>query len=306
MKDPPNKSSSSPQSKGKNAATKGTNRLKNPIVASLHATAPSSASYHAISLSPCRDYAVLACNDTLQMIRISPEGLKFIKTIVAAPFFQQTAKAAPGVLEPGSLLNLRDFALGSRATVPSTAPNDTAVVVITHVAWSSGRTPTDATAGDDRRRRLRSSTIAAAGSNGLIVLWPAAPLLDTAGGNTKPVAILNQHVRPVNRLAWHPTNDHLLLSASQDWTVVLWERRVPKKTTDTAAQPSSTRHAEPARKSLFGGLMPHSSQSSNSHTLPTKSSSSPAYQWHSRTTFSPKSEGVRDIQWSPFYEDGTQ
>jgi hypothetical protein len=310
--------------------TKGA--LPNPVVASLKSSA---SSYHAIALSPCRDYAVLACKDTLQMIRISPEGLHLIKTIVAAPFFQQpTSNKATtgGVLDPGSLLNLRDFALGSRSTtVPptSTLQNDTAVV-ITDVAWSTGRTPAatseatkegtmphpptewhgkweDVELGD-RRRRLRTSMIAAAGSNGIIVLWNAAPLLDATGSTLTPTAILNQHNRQVNRLAWHPGNDLLLLSASQDWTVVLWEKRVQKM--DAASKSHLPhRHSDvtpPAgRKSFFGALVP----STNSHYphkagMATKSATPISYQWHSRSTFAPKSEAVRDIQWSPFYEDG--
>jgi WD40 repeat protein len=305
---------------------------RNPVVASLKSSA---SSYHSIALSPCRDYAVLACKDTLQMIRICPEGLHLIKTVAAAPFFQQptsnkatTTSTTGGVLDPGSLLNLRDFALGGRSTtVPSasTLQNDTAVV-ISDVAWSSGRTRSAVSNTEkdgsmhspewqsksedgefgDRRRRLRTSMIAAAGSNGIIALWNAAPLLD-ATGNTAPVAILNQHNRQVNRLAWHPGNDHILLSASQDWTVVLWERRAQK--TDASSKSSKHRSSDSsqpvARNSFFGALVPTSSSSSQyPHKSSTKSVTPSSYQWHYRTTFAPKSEAVRDIQWSPFYEDG--
>ena len=54
------------------------------------------------------------------------------------------------------------------------------------------------------------------------------------GGSTgasighQPEAVLVEHSRAVNRLAWHPTGRRpgLLLTASQDATVRLWERRV--------------------------------------------------------------------------------
>ena len=93
------------------------------------------------------------------------------------------------------------------------------------------------------------SLIAAAGSNGVIVVWTADALMESAGfattastagttgaarsnvANNKaaatgtgssssrahhlaaaPEAVLSQHVRAVNRLAWHPTRHGLLLS----------------------------------------------------------------------------------------------
>lgn len=59
--------------------------------------------------------------------------------------------------------------------------------------------------------------IATAATNGVIVLWK----------NFQPETetIMKDHLRSVNRLDWHPSNPALLLSASQDGTMRLWDIR---------------------------------------------------------------------------------
>lgn len=68
------------------------------------------------------------------------------------------------------------------------------------------------------------SIIAAAGSNGVVAVWSVrnAFLLESDGSTSssmvshqQPEAILSQHSRAVNRLAWHPRRPGLLLTASQ-------------------------------------------------------------------------------------------
>lgn len=65
------------------------------------------------------------------------------------------------------------------------------------------------------------SIVAAAGSNGVVVVWSARRAFLEGDGsansmaNQQPEAILSQHSRAVNRLAWHPKRPGLLLTASQ-------------------------------------------------------------------------------------------
>jgi hypothetical protein len=138
-----------------------------------------------------------------------------------------------------------------------------------------------------------TSLIAAAGSNGVIVVWTAETLLEGESGQfPAPDAILSQHVRAVNRLAWHPRRPGLLLSASQDGTVILWERQRSNNSADPQRRGQSKQSSKQGF-SFFGGIK--SSQSNQKRS----------YAWICRATFEPKSEAVRDIQWSPFHDDGT-
>jgi hypothetical protein len=140
-----------------------------------------------------------------------------------------------------------------------------------------------------------TSLIAAAGSNGVIVVWTAETLLEGESGQfPAPDAILSQHARAVNRLAWHPRRPGLLLSASQDGTVILWERQ--RSNNGNSAEQQRRQSGKQSNKqgfSFFGGIK--SSQSNQKRS----------YSWTCRATFEPKSEAVRDIQWSPFHDDGT-
>jgi WD40 repeat protein len=162
---------------------------------------------------------------------------------------------------------------------------------------------------DNNNSQNHHGLIAAAGSNGTIVVWNASALLNIPQSSFSgqqqqqqhnpiqhaPEAVLSLHVRAVNRLAWHPQRA-MLLSASQDGTVLLWERKLqPIRTKDSVSKSREKKEASLGKfRGLFGPM------GSSAPLQPQQS-----YDWFCRATFAPKSEAVRDICWSPFYEDGT-
>jgi WD repeat-containing protein 24 len=428
--------SSSSSSRHRGAARRAAEPRRNHqpvVVAALEPSSSSSSSslpYSALSFSPCRQYAALACKDLLQIVQVGPQGVSVVLAVRTAPYFQPQPDAATttstasrnssssmttsSILSGNSShrreqpdtgrLNLRDFALGQSSShhAPVTRDTSNVNVVITDVAWSIGKsasTPRRRRESDDETPRvvganegegdvddcdyeddvdldsawtmndagttatrktaeeeLQSSFIAAAGSNGMIVVWSAGSLLglsapivgvgDTATATGRraassspskssvlvpPEAELSLHTRQVNRLAWHPTHYGWLLSASQDGTVLLWERtkRAPSRsatTTPTTEQPASSAWAssnDASQKTttmrfrgLFGGFATAASVQQQQQQQQQRSSTfrpiagqpqkpPPNFQWHCRSTFLPKSEAVRDIRWSPFYDDGT-
>lgn len=207
------------------------------------------------------------------MIQIDHSGTKLIKTFPIAHHFRNDSELGPPHHLIMSKIYERDSAMpfGQK---PASAVN----VVITDVAWSLPQIITE-------ENTNPFSLVAAAGSNGMIVVWSADNLLEK--GSTVPEAVLSQHSRAVNRLDWHPIRPGLLLSASQDGKVILWER-VKAETTPAAveAKKSAMRFNR-----LFAGM-----------------SAPPvlkrAFVWKCRATFEPKSEAVRDIKWSPLFDDG--
>eukprot|EP00624_Nannochloropsis_granulata_P007241 evm.model.NODE_6953_length_9699_cov_21.716259.1 len=65
------------------------------------------------------------------------------------------------------------------------------------------------------------SILASGASNGNIILWD----ISSRDGRVSQERIFAAHPRTVNRINWHPQEEGLLLSASQDKTVKLWDRR---------------------------------------------------------------------------------
>ncbi|ORZ34773.1 WD40-repeat-containing domain protein [Catenaria anguillulae PL171] len=63
------------------------------------------------------------------------------------------------------------------------------------------------------------NTVATAATNGAIVIW------DIQKPGQKLDRVINEHQRAVNRLAFHPSEPVILLSASQDSSLKLWDLR---------------------------------------------------------------------------------
>lgn len=289
-----------------------------PVVAALKR---SPHPYSSISLDPERKYAVTACKDTLQICAVGPFGLRPLKTIPMAAHFA-AAPAGAGAHHAASAgqrsrlmgriheTDTRDsfvseaFAFGQRHA-PEHAANHVINVVITDVTWSGSILDSGRVAGgdnNDNNSSSSSSLIAAAGSNGVIVVWSAATLLQgeghTVSAAAAPEAVLRKHVRAVNRLAWHPKRP-LLLSASQDATVLLWERKPRRATDDNGKSQKKNQQASNSSarlRMLFGGMASGQAASAAARS---------SFSWQYRARFEPKSEAVRDIRWSPFYDDGT-
>ena len=170
--------------------------------------------------------------------------------------------------------------------------------------------------------------VAAAGSNGVVVVWKAeTALLGKGGGGSdnkgfgshqakthlpfhhrgdaspasaatigQPEAILAEHTRAVNRVAFHPTGRRpgLLLTASQDATVKLWERRATTSVGSQTSQKQQKEKQKKKKKSWFA----MSSSSGQESAAPVRS-----YSWRCIATFQPKAEAVRDIAWHPNNDD---
>jgi hypothetical protein len=101
-------------------------------------------------------------------------------------------------------------------------------VVVTSVAWSMPQTKAGTDGASERGQHPRredeksDTLVAAAGSNGTVAVWSARQAFFSEGNggsstlaNQQPEAILSQHTRAVNSLAWHPSRPGLLLTASQ-------------------------------------------------------------------------------------------
>ena len=63
--------------------------------------------------------------------------------------------------------------------------------------------------------------LASGASNGNIIFWD----ISSRDGRASQERVIAAHPRTVNRINWHPQEEGLLLSASQDTTVKLWDRR---------------------------------------------------------------------------------
>ena len=140
----------------------------------------------------------------------------------------------------GDVRDAFGLAAGKQATArPNMA--HAANIVVTCVAWSMPPSEAATARGIDgadlpvsssmetaiTQQEAKNTTIAVAASNGVVVIWSARQAFfaeDTSAGsssasmggnNQQPEAILNQHTRAVNSLAWHPKRPGLLLTASQ-------------------------------------------------------------------------------------------
>lgn len=178
-----------------------------------------------------------------------------------------------------------------------------------------------------------TSIITAAGSNGVIVAWTAETFLssssftssasgvETTTGRShqtsqqassmtaidQPEAAFLAHSRAINRLAWHPTGrrPYLMLSASSDGTVKLWDRRATCSSSlhheaGNAGNSISQSKLNQTAKSWFSFGNPHSVHSARQ---PQTNATTRSASWHCISTYQPKCEVVRDISWNPVIDD---
>jgi len=104
----------------------------------------------------------------------------------------------------------------------------------------------------------------------------------------QPEAILVEHNRAVNCIAWHKHKPGVFLTASQDGTVKMFERREIKTNIDKNSNNKNGVAVESKWKWF---------SKSNA------SSSVKSYSWHYTGCFKPNCGPVRDIQWSNFDND---
>lgn len=187
-----------------------------------------------------------------------------------------------------------------------------------------------------------TSVVAAAGSNGVVVAWHAhsallgdhssssnsssqsglfharrgragenntatnASSVSSAASIGQPEAVFLGHSRAVNRLAWHPTGHrpYLLLSASQDGTVKLWDRRASTSNNNGGGMgPKGSPSASVPQPIISWFGLGGTQLQSNNTKLQVSNAPSRTAAWHCVSTFQPKCEAVRDIKWSPSVDD---
>lgn len=199
----------------------------NPVVAALGQRSPHP--YSSIAASPSRHHAIVASKDTLTLLSVGPNGLSHNKSFRISQHFQTSVASADAASSSTSKTHqygdIREtFGLAKPARTPSNMTTSEATVICTHVAWSLPQTPNSSDSFHDNESPARATkrnppdtVIAAAGSNGMVVLWSANRSIFQHNNNPMPEAVLTQHTRAVNRLAWHPTGNRpeLLLTASQ-------------------------------------------------------------------------------------------
>ena len=188
------------------------------------------------------------------------------------------------------------------------------------------------------------SLVAAAGSNGVVIVWSAKRLLFTDSGKglatktgggfisatslssasaaflaekqqmQQPEGILNQHIRAVNGMAWHPIRSGLLLTASQDGTIKLWERRLltrsgdgsMEETNDKKLYEQSQSQHQRSWFSMMGGVVGGGSRTGGTGSLSMDDNSDDArkYTWGCKATYSlGEQDAIRDISWSKLIPD---
>jgi WD40 repeat protein len=164
-------------------------------------------------------------------------------------------------------------------------------------------------------RMADDSLIAAAGSNGVVLIWRACDLLrglsdtnrnkqdiykqfyghdrfgsmpsDSASSSIGyPEAVLVEHTKAV-KVAWHPNVPNQLLTASLDGTTKLWER---SEDVDPHAE---EKRLEGKKWSWLGAL-----STSQFDNTPERS-----FSWKCKQVFKPNCGGIREIKWSSFSDD---
>ena len=91
--------------------------------------------------------------------------------------------------------------------------------------------------------------VATAATNGAVISWDLEASLS---GKTIPrnralslqECVFTEHTRSVNRVAWHASDAHLLLSGSQDGTIKMWDRRQQQSTVTLKPNAQSVRDVQ--------------------------------------------------------------
>ena len=157
------------------------------------------------------------------------------------------------------------------------------------------------------------SLVAAAGSNGVVLVWRACDLLrglsdtrnnhdifkqyygqnqsgrmlsDSSSSIGYPEAVLVEHSKAV-KVAWHPSVKGLLLTASLDGTAKLWER--------TADIDPDIDKKDPGSKTW--SWLSHLSTSQYDNT------EAQSYSWKCKQVFKPNCGAIRDVKWNTFNDD---
>lgn len=203
-----------------------TTTFNSAVVASLRERSAHPLS--SVSLSPSREYALIAGKDTIQICKISQEGIQGIRSLKISQHFQSTVSAAERRRSQAGKAygDVRDTFNLVPKPPHSGASMTHGNVVVTCVAWSNLQSKTTNDAGDNKPMTLSeeektNTIVAAAGSNGIVVVWNSEVFFpDRSHGSStltkqQPEGILSQHTRAVNSLAWHPRRPGLLLTASQ-------------------------------------------------------------------------------------------
>lgn len=164
-------------------------------------------------------------------------------------------------------------------------------------------------------RMADDSLIAAAGSNGVVLVWRACDLLrglsdsnrskqdiykqfygherfgvlpsdSTSSSIGYPEAVLMEHTKAV-KVAWHPNVPNQLLTASLDGTAKLWER-------SEDVDPDREKKSEGGKKWGWLGAL----SVSQFDNTPERS-----FSWKCKQIFKPNCGGIREIKWSSFSDD---
>ena len=185
-----------------------------PVVASLEnrSTHP----YSSIALSPSRQHAVVAAKDTLTVLSVGPSGLSEIRSLRVSQQFQAPVVTSDHTTRSQhggrNMMDIRDtFGYPKQSQAPQNMTNTN--VTITNVVWSPPQKDED----EDDWLSEKDSFLAAAGSNGVFVIWNARRAFLEGSAGHPPDAVRCHSARAVNRLAWHPKGKYPghLLTASQ-------------------------------------------------------------------------------------------
>eukprot|EP00536_Pseudo-nitzschia_multiseries_P002425 jgi/Psemu1/251619/estExt_Genewise1Plus.C_320062 len=260
-------------------------------------------SFSSLALSPKGRYALVAGKDTIQLVSVGPDGLKRVRSLkIAHHFYNSAAETTAssqsqysdvrGIFHMAAETSVTNMNMNMNMNMNQQFGN----ITVTKVAWSNNYAPAKLSAlkqntlalsqrGNDAAEETPPKTLGfhiASKKSSSSSSGSSATMLAKQQRTQQPEAILNQHTRAVNGMAWHPTRPGLLLTASQDGSMKLWER-LPV----TNAQPPE------------GGDDNNTKQTGDDDDDDDRK-----YTWRCKATFSlGEQEAVRDIQWNLLLPD---